>query len=245
MPIFESLRPVGISPAAFPGSEALPQDAVAAIATLLSAGPVRDLLQVIEARRFSPDPAQLATLLWTATAAIARHDTPRAMTALAEYIARDPYHSSALVHASVLQPVESEVRELLHRITGEAKAEAQHHFAFARATAEPNSQDVLAVAERMMEAGILAAYIRASELCRSITIPRTAGATGAAGSHAKLPDRLNKAWRRAPLLVLLAGWAMAGIALALIFSRETAAAIWAIGFLILVVLQFLITTRNY
>jgi hypothetical protein len=66
--------------------------------------------------------------------------------------------------------------------------------------------------------------------------------------------RFKSLWRRAPLLVLLLGWLVAGLfggAVAALFLNERAAAavavffeIWALGFLALVGFGFYMRVRN-
>jgi hypothetical protein len=238
-PTVESLRPPALGLAPRPETQTaglftLPVDSVAADL-------VGVLLQVIEARRFSAEPAVLETLLQTASAAIARHDIPHALTVLAEYIERDPDHAPALLASPALEPVHEHIREMLDRITVAARTEAQRLVA-AAADAPLGYAPVLAAAQLLLESGQLAGYIRASELCRAIDIgePRKA-----ALPSRKFSDRTATMWRRTPLLVLLIVWLAAGTLLAVVFRNELIAAIWGTGFLALVVLQFLVTTRNH
>jgi hypothetical protein len=70
------------------------------------------------------------------------------------------------------------------------------------------------------------------------------------GPH-KWSQATAKVWRRAPVLVLLGGWLLAGIFAALLLvvggaSTESSPllTIWALGFPALIVLQFVLTIRG-
>jgi hypothetical protein len=131
-------------------------------------------------------------------------------------------------------------------------------------------QTVLALATRMVETQQYPNYLRATELsntivtwyegalsdvpiARAISLEATENeATGkirsarsvATGSH-KWTHTTARLWRRAPVLVLLLGWLLAGSIVA-ILSRESSPILttWALGFPALVALQFILTIRG-
>jgi hypothetical protein len=233
------------------------QDSAGAFLQLLSTPPIQDLLRGIEAHRFSQEPAALESLLQTAVSAVANHDVPRAIAALGEYIGRNPEHAAALANSPLLAPIQGEVRELVHRVTEDARIEAVRMVASAGfavdAAAKYSDQldgpSVLEVAERFIESGQLANYIRAQELGQAV-IALYAADRGRSERHERRAvwEWVAKFWRRVPLLVLLAGWlvlGLAGSAVALLVRADAAAVqacfeFWGVGFLALVVIQFFV-----
>ena len=137
---------------------------------------------------------------------------------------------------------------------------------------ELNGPAVLAVAERLVESAQLINYFRASELCRTVFahyqaappgIARSSFTAGRGPQSARLPQWLTRKpiatlWRRAPLLLLLLGWLALGVAIgaaALLdrsagiqfLSRSTVRTVfdlWGLGFLALIVFQFVVTIRR-
>lgn len=125
-------------------------------------------------------------------------------------------------------------------------------------------QTVLALAARMIETQQYPNYLRATELSNTIVtwyegplpdvplsrpIPMEATekirlARPAAGPR-KWTQATAGAWRRAPVLVLLLGWLLAGSIVAIV-SRESSPllTIWALGFPALIALQFILTIRG-
>jgi hypothetical protein len=233
------------------------QDSAGAFLQLLSTPPIQDLLRGIEAHRFSQEPAALESLLQTAVSAMAGYDAPRAIAALSEYIGRNPEHAAALANSPLLAPIQGEVRELVHRVTEDARTEAVRMVASAGfavdAAAKYSDQldgpSVLEVAERFIESGQLANYIRAQELGQAV-IALYAADRGRSERHERRAgwEWVAKFWRRVPLLVLLAGWlvlGLAGSAVALLVRADAAAVqacfeFWGVGFLALVVIQFFV-----
>jgi hypothetical protein len=108
----------------------------------------------------------------------------------------------------------------LEHASGLANAQSAVALAASFATT-PDQTAVIEFARRLIETGDSVNYARAAEI---------------AGLVKATPLRI---WQRAPLLVLLAGWFVAGIAIAP-FSVE----LWAGGFLALVGLQFVLTVRG-
>jgi hypothetical protein len=235
------------------------QDSAGPFLQLLSTPAIQELLHGIETHRFAQDPAAIESIIQTAASAVASHDLPRAIAALSEHIGRNPEHAAALANSPSLAQIQGEVRELVHRVTEEARTEAVRLVASAgvvvdAAAKHPPQLDgpaVLEIAERFIESGQLANYIRAQELGQVVI-----------GSYAAVGRRVGRAerqpawewvvrfWRRVPLLVLMVGWlalGLAGSAIALLVRLDAATVqagfeFWGIGFLGLVVIQFWIKT---
>jgi hypothetical protein len=126
-------------------------------------------------------------------------------------------------------------------------------------------QTVLALATRMVETQQYPNYLRATELSntivtwyegplpdvpltRPISIKRNGkirSARPTPGSSHKWTQTTARLWRRAPVLVLLFGWLLAGSIVA-ILSRESSPILttWALGFPALIALQFILTIRG-
>jgi hypothetical protein len=175
-------------------------------------------------------------LLKTAGVAASNHDVPRALAALAEYVNRNPEHASTLPASPPLGPIQGEVRELLRRITLDAKTEAVRLIATAgeltgAAAKHPEKlvgSDALAVADGLVKSGQLVNYFRASDLSQAVIafyaqpIPDLALDAARRAEPGKLhsdkagnrPARrlIGRLWRKVPLLVLLMGWLLLGAA---------------------------------
>jgi hypothetical protein len=121
---------------------------------------------------------------------------------------------------------------------------------------------VLALATRMIETQQYPNYLRATELGNTIVtwfegpIPdvplsrpiriESVNQIAARRRASTWPATVGKLWRRAPLLVLLGGWLLAGSAGALLFRPSASYfTLWGVGFPALIVLQFLLTTRGF
>ena len=122
-------------------------------------------------------------------------------------------------------------------------------------------QTVLALATRMIETQQYPNYLRATELTNTIVtwyegrlpdapISRLMVSEPVQGLRMRSDGSAWKrsvthAWRRAPVLVLLGGWLLAGSIVA-ILSRESSPLLttWALGFPALIVLQFILTIRG-
>ena len=131
-----------------------------------------------------------------------------------------------------------------------------------------NPHAVLTLANQFIESGQVPGYLRAAELGRvviswyegpfpgSMTPPVSPSNRGRAGHAGQSSDgffaKLKNLWRRAPLLILLIAWLLAGLIPGLIVRMvdvpafETALPfdIWALGFLVLVAVQFILTIRR-
>ena len=123
-------------------------------------------------------------------------------------------------------------------------------------------QSVLALATRMIETQQYPNYLRATELSNTIVTWYEGGVPDVPVSRpiALKPVRdvwrtrseprpwtraIKHGWRRAPVLVLLLGWLLAGSIVA-ILSRESSPILttWALGFPALIAFQFILTIRG-
>jgi hypothetical protein len=265
--------PGGTSPSAGPVSGAVhgaaQDDAVGAHLQQLSSPQIHHLLNTIDAQRFPLSTAALDGLLQTAGTAVSHHDMPRAIGALTEYVNRNPEHASGLLTASSLNPIQGEVKELLRTVTLEARNEAvrlvgQAGAVWDAAARYPQGLDgaaVLAVAERFIESGQLANYIRAAGLGEAVIAYYGGSELITDGARRRLRaararrrpvwGMVGRMWRRTPMLVLLLGWLALGVSggivtvLARAAGQEVSAStlqaaveVWSVGFLALVVFQF-------
>jgi hypothetical protein len=124
---------------------------------------------------------------------------------------------------------------------------------------------VIALANQFIATGQLPNYLRAAEMGRMVIAWSDEVSRGSVGFAARAAARyrrrslgmrlyglLARLWRRTPLLVLLTGWLLSGVFAGLLMKMmdwpdyRTALPfkIWAIGFLALVVLQFVISVRG-
>jgi hypothetical protein len=209
-----------------------------------------ELLGRLEHTRNAHNPQVFEGLLRTAVAAVATHDIRGALSALAGMVKLHPEHAAQLAHEEAgLAPIRGEVHHLFERLTVAARMEAVQTLA-AAATVVPArdlaSVSVIATGERFLESGTLINYVRATELGQVVlaSYPVTAKAKSGVDLH-----WLRAMWRRVPLLVLLAGWFLIGliggvISLAGRTVSSESVEIWAVGFLVLVGFQFVVTVRN-
>jgi len=239
-PILDSLvrldGPSNATAGAAPGITSWPapgvsDDSVGHLLQHLSAPQIHYLLDNIDSKRFPQDAAVIQGLLQTAGSAAASHDVPRALAALTEYVNRNPEHASTLAASPLLSPIQGDVRELLHKITMDAKTEAVRLMGAAselvgggaRHAEKLDGPGALAIAERLVESGQLVNYFRAAELSEAViafysrTVPEVrldaarkapTAERIASGEVRRLGKRL---WRRVPLLVLLTGWLVSGL----------------------------------
>lgn len=257
------LNAPGETPSLVAGAEAgVREDSAGPFLQLLSTPVIQGLLHGIEARRLVQDPAALESIVQTAASAVASHDLPRAMAALGEHMGRNPEHAALLANLPSLAPMQGEVRELVRRVTEDARLDAVRTVASAglmvdaaaRHPEQLNGPDVLEAAERFIESGQLANYIRAQELGEAVI--------GFYAADRLLSENAGRRagwqwvvtlWRSVPLLVLLAGWLVLGLAVSgvallvrLAGGEFDAAAVqagfefWGVGFLALVVIQLFV-----
>ena len=180
-------------------------------------------------------------LIHKAGEALANHDIPRALHAVGELLSRQPDADIRdLHHPAVLQ--------LMNRLTLEAKIDAHRTIAaavplIATHRMPHEAPAVLALASQFIETGQYVNYIRASQLGRLViswSQPEDEPWDHAEQNIAHAVRRVTALWRRAPLLVLLMAWFLFGIVLVPLDADA-----WAIGFLALAGLQFVITLRNW
>lgn len=119
---------------------------------------------------------------------------------------------------------------------------------------------VLMVANELMASNQLSNYLRAGELGREVIawyegpLPVAIGEIEKAGEEKRYSRSavMMQLWNRAPLLVLLIVWLLSGIMVDVLLKVAHASAdkttaiveFWAIGFLLLVVFQFVATVRG-
>jgi len=205
-----------------------PADRLSVSVEALSAAPLQQLLQTIEQRIF-PTSATLRDISAPATAD-----------------AKD----------AALKSVEKAAQSIEHAGVG------VHHPHIPESL---DPQTVLALATRMIETQQYPNYLRATELCntivtwyegplpdapvsRSIPIERAEKIRSTrltAATPPKWTQTTARLWRRAPVLVLLIGWLLAGSIVAIV-SRESSPLLttWALGFPALIALQFILTIRG-
>lgn len=221
---------------------------------------ITDLLGRLEHTRGAHSPQTFEGLLNTAVAAVKANDIHGALSAIAEMAKLHPEHAAELARGETgLAPIRGEVNHLFERLTIAARMEAVQTLA-AAATVVPvldsASISVIATGERFLESGTLLNYVRATELGQSVLAlyPATAKAQKAKVQKAMDLRWLRAMWRRVPLLVLLAGWFLIGVigGIASLAGRTVGPGplsagpveVWALGFLLLVGLQFFVTVRN-
>jgi hypothetical protein len=118
---------------------------------------------------------------------------------------------------------------------------------------------VLALANQLIETGQVPNYLRATELATIIAAWYEKPVSTATPSQDSQPvakragggtAALRALWKRVPLLVLLGAWLLFGVILGLAFrvfsvdSSGMSLELWGLGFLVMVVAQFLITIRG-
>ncbi len=216
---------------------------------------IADLLGRLEHTRNAHSPQLFEGLLSTAVAAVRTHDIHGALSAIAEMVKLHPEHAAELAHGEAgLAPIRGEVNHLFERLTLAARMEAVQTLA-AAATVVPArdlaSVSVIATGERFLESGTLLNYVRATELGQSVLVLYPVRAKAPSGLDLRW---LRAMWRRVPLLVLLAGWFVIGLIGGIIslMGRTVGSGpvsagpveVWAVGFLVLVGFQFVVTVRN-
>jgi hypothetical protein len=126
----------------------------------------------------------------------------------------------------------------------------------------PDPRAVLAVANQFIDTGQTANYLRAEELGRIVgswyegrlRVPAEIAADVATlrrERQLRFRGALQRMWWRAPLLFLLAGWLVAGLIAAFLVRLSTpdyesspVFGLWALGFIALVVIQFIVSIWN-
>jgi hypothetical protein len=216
---------------------------------------ITDLLGRLEHTRETHNPQLFEGLLQTAVAAVRTHDIHGALSAVAEMAKLHPEHAAQLAREEVgLAPIRGEVNHLFERLTLAARLEAVQTLAAATAVVPAGdlaSVSVIATGERFLESGTLLNYVRAVELGQSVLVLYPETSKARSGMSLRW---MRAAWRRVPLLVLLAGWLLIGLIGGVIsLTGRTVGSgplsagpveVWAVGFLVLVGFQFVVTVRN-
>jgi hypothetical protein len=187
-----------------------------------------------------------------AAEAVSRHDVAGAIHTIGELLHKQPDADFRVLNDPALAPIHTEVRELVGRVTLEAKLDASNTLAagahlIATRISPPESPSTLALANQFFETGQYVNYIRAAELGRLVIAwggaPDLNEAPLSKPLDRKIADAVNKLgqfWRRAPVLFLLLAWLLLGVILIPV-NGET----WGIGFLVIVGMQFVFTIRNW
>jgi hypothetical protein len=210
---------------------ASPHDSVSNSLIELTAPSMQQLLQVVENRLF-PAGAHQAESIHT------------------------PGHSSI----DSLYPGQSSIALDAKDVAEKSIAKAAHVIEMAGVHNEPvpgypDPRAVIELANQFIATGQLPNYLRATELGRVVVSWYDGPLPGPSRTRAKATIvylTIRKLWRRAPLLVILLGWLLSGAAIGLFLKVSNVPAnktvfsfnIWAIGFLALVVFQFVSTIRG-
>ena len=236
-------------------------DSIGTLLANLATPSIQNLLSASHPVSDRPAPELSDALIRAAGEAIAAHDIPRALHAVAEWVRLNPESADSVLREPSLQPVQNEVRALLARIGHEARTGAETVLNNAAQLADSgrvqvnlipgglDAPDVLALANRFYETGQLANYLRAEALGRVVIAAYDAPPR----QTSQFAARLKTVWRRAPMLILLAAWVFVGLigGLSVRGVRRSGSEpgslafdLWGIGFLALVVLQFFATVYN-
>jgi hypothetical protein len=187
---------------------------------------------VLAAIHIPSDASAVATSVHHALEALANHDAPRALNIVTELIQKHPESVEPLLSNSALAPVHAAVNQ----IASKAHTEAAHTLTQAAILAVPH-EPVLTLAQQFLDTGQYINYIRAAALGRLVIAQSTPAPSGSGErAAARVGEVFVSFWRRAPLLVMLFAWLLTGF--------FVPPALWATGFLGLVILQFVITIRN-
>lgn len=160
-------------------SPSTPADSIANLLRELSPADLAGLLRVIESSSHSFDNARSAELLRGAADALAQRDVERALDVVRHFARLDPDRAVSLPSAPELAYIRPEVERVLAQLTAAARLHAESSLADASRRFETGSlnsiltapvrPDVfLAAANRLMDAGGLANYIRAAAVATAV-----------------------------------------------------------------------------
>jgi hypothetical protein len=123
------------------------------------------ILQVLD-RPPSPETSvRLAELFRSAVMALGGGDAPKMLTHLTAFATLDPRRAETLESEPALAPARGDVKQLMAKLTVAAKAEAETQLEQARqAPQAAESELILLVAERLIEAGGYANSVHSTEL---------------------------------------------------------------------------------
>ncbi len=247
----ESLAPSGRAAAPAPLAEAL-GDSVASLFGELSANDVTKLMDLLGPALPPADAALLQDLVHAFVTAAAQGDAAAALQAMSGIAALDPGRPDLLRADPASQPVQASIDQFVNGHTALARLNAEGRLEQAAQQVNLPGPDrlagwdmrpanMVALADRIFEAGGLQNYVHAAELAQVVVDnarwapapvpvppadtemdPLRLGRTGQPRSGTFRPGRSEssgrmqelvlRVWKRAPLLVLLLSWLLAGIA---------------------------------
>ncbi|HJT88104.1 MAG TPA: hypothetical protein VJ732_09615, partial [Bryobacteraceae bacterium] len=154
-------------------------DSAAALIQELPASDLAKITRIIEPLPAPEIATHLNGLLEAAASAAAQGHVTQAIEFLAEFAQMDPQRAQALPSNPRLQPVRTEIEQLLGRLAALAKLDATGRLAHAAEVAdgwgtrklpewETGPEPLLAIANRLFESGTHAGYSHAAELAQSI-----------------------------------------------------------------------------
>jgi len=210
-------------------------------------------------QKISGSGGQAVELLGAAIHAVASGNPEEAVRLAQQVIAAHPEGAHTLAREPGLTPVRGEILSLVNHMTSSARAATVHTLdAAAIAVSTPgygamvnglDPQLVLAVANQYFATGEYVNYLRAGALGRMLVERRRMPAPAPARAK-RARIQLARLWKRAPMLILLGGWLAAGIVFGVgrlllgAYGGGEFFNIWALGFLLLVGVQFVVTLRN-
>jgi hypothetical protein len=250
--------PAATSGTAAPGDAAPLAAAIdAAVFGELSAPDIAKLIGILELPQLPENAVQADTLVRAAVSAAAEGAITRALGDLTQALKLDPLQAEALRSEPGLESIRPQIDQFLNRFMAVARLDAEGRLSRAAQLLEALGLEKLAdwdarpetlilIANRLLDAGGHANYLRAADLSQGLIdaasrglpaitnvpvpsplvadgverdgVPRAAiwRAFGAVRKHA--PSRTRALWRRAPLLILLLAWLGLGIAAGIVFA---------------------------
>ena len=240
---------------------------------------IQEVIATIEERLLPPDPAVLKEIVREASSALAEGDVPRALAKVKELLLADPRQAETVAAEPSLQPIQREILNVIRQMISQARAQAQQVMTAAQqasgsgvakklAIPEVTVQILLPLANSFIDSGRLIDFRIAIELAqigldrseRTSRIRRRMRAPKPIPAERREPlrERLQRAWLRVPLLILLLAWFALGLAFGVgsLLLRKLSPdsfdpgiaslgfGIWAVGFLALVGFGFYMRVRN-
>jgi hypothetical protein len=236
-------------------------DTIAELLERLAVTGIPDLILHLEERRSALDAGALRDLLSAAAEAAVLRDLPAMREALTRLVSLNPNWIEHVRTEPRFEPVKHEVKALLGHLLERARQTAEQQLTEAGAGVEAaggtrrdsdvrDARAVLELAARLCEHGQHIDYVRAGELAAVVLLhfPITpppvmveGESTGAGVRRRRVVERVADWWKRAPVLVLFAGWGLTGCLAALLTvllrtavpdaaGTPGALAVWAAGF---------------
>jgi hypothetical protein len=157
-------------------------DSIAVLLGELSQSDLTRVLQVLESSQPGIDDERAAELLRHAADALAQQDIGRALDLVRQFASLDPDRTAALASAPALASIRSEVEQLLTQLTATARLRAERGLADTTQRLETGTlkgasggevrpEAFLLVATRLIDAGGLANYVRAADVCSALIDP--------------------------------------------------------------------------